>query len=180
MNATPDRPDPDDDRLADALRASRVMHDAPEALIERAIGLWRPRAAVVVDTRTAVPPSLLQRLVATLRFDSAGAAPLAFGLRSAGGPGEVRQLLFSLEGRDIDLRIAPAGEPGRFRISGQVLGPDATGTVAFDCAGVQGETAWNELAEFGFDAVPAGDCRLVLRTDAWQAELPVITLPPAR
>jgi hypothetical protein len=176
MNATPDRPDPDDERLADALRASRVMHDAPEALIERAVGLWQPRAVVA----TAAPPSLLQRLVATLQFDSAGAAPLAFGLRSASGAGEVRQLLFSLEGRDIDLRIAPAGEPGRFRLSGQVLGPDAAGVVAFDCGGLQGEAAWNELAEFGFDAVPAGDCRLVLRTDAWQAELPVISLPPAR
>jgi hypothetical protein len=174
MNPTPDRPDPDDERLADALRASRVMHDAPDALIERAIGLWTPRAAVA----TATPPSALRRLLATLRFDSAGAAPLAFGLRSAGGAGEVRQLLFSLDGRDVDLRIAPSGEPGRFRLSGQVLGPDAAGSVAFDCAGAHGETAWNELAEFGFDGVPAGDCRLVLRAADWEAELPAIALPP--
>lgn len=175
MNATPERPDPDDERLADALRASRVMVDAPEALIERAIGLWQPRAAALPES-----PSVLQRLLATLRFDSAGAAPLAFGLRASGGTGEVRQLLFSLEGRDVDLRIAPAGEPGCFRLQGQVLGPDAAGTASFTCGEAGGTTPWSELAEFAFDAVPAGTCRVVLRTPAWEAELPAIELAAPR
>ena len=102
------------------------------------------------------------------------------GLRASGGAAEVRQLLFSLDGRDVDLRIAPAGEPGRFRVQGQVLGPDAAGMAAFHCGDAQGEAAWNELAEFGFDAVPAGTCRLLLRTAAWEAELPPIELAAQR
>jgi hypothetical protein len=159
---------PDDDALEQALRASRALEDAPEALIERAIGLWQPRAAAA--------PGALRRLVAALQFDSAGASPLAWGVRAA--PGEVRQLLFALDGRDVDLRVAPAAEPQRWRVSGQVLGPDTAGTAELAVGGHAVRADWNDLAEFAFDAVPGGTCRLLLRTADWEAELPPIELAP--
>ena len=47
------------------------------------------------------------------------------GLRHAAGT--TRHLLYSTQGRDIDLRIVP--QSGRFAIVGQILGPDASGAV---------------------------------------------------
>jgi hypothetical protein len=165
-------PDPDDAaaaqaRLEAALRASRVLEDAPEAVIQRAIGLWSAPA------RQAPATGLRERLVAVLSFDSAGASPLAFGRRSAGA--DMRQLLFSAGERDIDLRVSPAGA-GRWRVAGQVFGPDTAGRARVEVAGVVAECAWNELAEWQVDALPAGDCRVVLSSDGWEIELPPFAL----
>ncbi len=163
-------PEPDDDTLADALRRSRVLEDAPEALIQRAMGVFQPRAAA----RSGA--SLLQRLGAVLSFDSAAgvneAGGLALGLRAAAEPGDTRQLLFTSEGRDIDLRISPGADGLHWDIRGQVLGPDGGGMAELMAGTICLQTAWNELAEFGFEQVPAGDCSLVLRSADWELVLP--------
>lgn len=162
------RPTPAD--LEQTLRASRRLEDAPEALIQRAIGLWQPRAATAAGAGGA-----LQRWLATLRFDSAATGNVALGLRSS-GVAATRQMLFSAEGRDIDLRIEPL--PDRhWRISGQVLGPDAAGLAELRCgdAPVQ-QVAWNELAEFEFAPVQGEACVLTLRSDGWEIEVPPIGL----
>lgn len=156
---------PDDAALESALRASRTLEDAPEALIQRAIGLWQAPA------RGAAPPR--RRLLAVLGFDSAGAAPLAFGRRSTGT--EVRQLLFSAEGRDLDLRVTPAAG-GRWQVAGQVFGPDTIGVARAEVGSERAEAAWNELCEWRFDALPAGECRIVLAGEGWEIELPPFTL----
>ena len=160
---------PDDDALARALHRSRVLEDAPEALIQRSIDLFRarPRAAAA-----AVPAGLRHRLAAVLSVDSAGA--VATGLRSGqgGGPAQTRQLLFTADGRDIDLRLQPASDGTHWRVSGQVLGPDLKGTATLLAGGYSAEVAWTDLAEFSFDQVPAGPCSLALYAPDWELVLP--------
>jgi len=169
----PTRPaatDPDAE-LADALRRSRVLLDAPESVIQRAVDVFvaRPRAMAA-----PAPAGVLRRLVAVLGFDSGTLTPQAAGLRSAGAAG--RQLLFSADGRDVDLRITLG--TGGWVVSGQVLGPDAKGRVALTCEGFSAEQAWNDLAEFHFDGVPAGRCHIVLRgDDEWEMALPEMLIP---
>lgn len=162
---------PDDATLERLLRDSRQLEQAPESVIQRAIDLWVARPAA-----TAAGGGVLRRLVAALSFDSIGITPQAAGVRSVGGDG-VRQLLFTADGRDIDLRVAPAADAGRWQISGQVLGPDESGTAELRCADVQARAAWNELAEFRFDDVPAGACELTLRGADWELTLPPIDIP---
>lgn len=162
------RPPAEPDDLERSLRQSRRLEDAPEALIQQAIGLWQPRAAPAAA-------GVLQRWRAALRLDSAASGPLALGLR-ASGTAQTRQLLFSAEGRDIDLRAEPLPDR-QWRISGQVLGPDTQGWAELRCgeAPLQ-QVAWSELAEFEFAPVPAGKCVLSLRSDGWQIDIPPFEL----
>jgi hypothetical protein len=168
-------PDLNDDELSDALHRSRQLQDAPESVVQRAIGLFRQRLPA------AQAPSLLQRVVAALSFDSAGAWLPAHGVR--GSALASRQLLFSTEGRDIDLRIVPA-EGGGLRggghwvIFGQLLGPDREGRVELDCgeADVR-QVALDEMLEFRFDQVPGGSVRLALHLAGLVIELPPVDVP---
>lgn len=169
----PGAPADPDAALADALMRSRVLQDAPESVVQRAIDLFATRARPVAAAAPA-PAGVLRRLVAVLGFDSAAVNPQAAGLRSTASA--VRQMLFSADGRDVDLRIAPGS--GGWQVSGQVLGPDAAGFVEVSC----GETfhavqAWNDLAEFRIDGVPAGRCRIVLRSGDWEMALPELGIP---
>jgi hypothetical protein len=110
--------------------------------------------------------------VATLRFDSLVTPTLGLGLRAAGGSA-VRQLLFAVEGRDVDLRIEASGS-GYWRVFGQVLGPDTAGTARWQCeGGLCVDATWSELAEFEFEAVPAGAATLVLTGVGWTTAIAV-------
>lgn len=167
---------PDD--LSDAeierqLRGSRQHEDAPEHVIQRAFTIWQPRRA------TAPAAGLRARVMAVLGFDSAAGPALALGVRSAGAA--TRQLLFSAEGQDIDLRIGPADEApaGRWVLSGQVLGPEASGSVVLsDGEGrTVAETLLDEFGEFGLPPVAPGAYGLVLRLDGREIVLPVLQVP---
>lgn len=184
MSRPPADPDPvpatTPDAGADAaltarLHASRVLLDAPETVVHKAIGIFQRHAAAQVPA-----PSLLQRLVAQLRFDSGLQPGVPQGVRGA-GTARTRQLLFSSEGRDIDLRILPV--PGRhppcFDLAGQMFGPDEPGTVQVVGDGYLASAAWNERSEFHLNGVPAGVLRITLSTDAWQIELPPVDLAVA-
>jgi hypothetical protein len=163
-------PPPDDDTLARSLAESRMLEDAPPAVIERAIGLWQPRAR---------RGGLLQRVAAVLSFDSGQASPLAYGMRSSGAA--MRQLLYSVEGCDIDLRIAPL-DAEHYTVSGQVLGPDVLGVVMLVAAagGTPSETVLSELGEFRLPAVTAGEWRVTLELAGRAIELPLLQIPQAR
>jgi len=127
------------------LMRSDTAADAPAALVHYAKKLFRER----VVTRG---PSLLHVIVAALTFDSLTNAP-AFGLRSQTTAG--RQLIYSAEAADIDLRVSP--ENDQWQISGQVLGVDCTsGDVDLKGDDFSASAKMNELCEFSFGAVPAG------------------------
>lgn len=120
----------------------------------------------------------LQRVAAALRFDSRGTA--ATGLR--GNLAETRHLLFSAKGRDIDLRVVPAGEG--FELSGQVLGPDEGGEVALAAHLRAGgpppvatrRTSIDPLGEFHLDAIDEGTYVLTLQLGRDEIVLPPIEM----
>lgn len=173
MNSRP--APPNDADIEQALRASRTLEDAPETVIQRAIGVWQHGA------RAAAPaPGPLRRLLARLASDSgeAGSA-LAFGQRGGGAP--VRQIVFCAEGFDVDLRVVAdrAVAVEQWRLSGQVLGPQVAGTVALrDGAGrALAEVPLDELGEFRLPPLGRGTYALTLQVDGVQIELPAIALP---
>jgi hypothetical protein len=157
------------------LQRSRQLEDAPEHVILRAVAAWQPRR------QTTAAPSLLQRMLAVLTFDSGAASPLAFGARSAGGA--ARQMLFAAGEHVVDLRIARAGERSadQWLFSGQVLGPDGLGRVSLaDGQGRSiGESALDEFGGFRLPAVAAGRYLVTLRLGGAEIELPPIDVPQA-
>ncbi len=162
-----------DTEIEHGLRATRQLENAPEHVIQRAMAVWQPRR------QHAPAPGLLQRLMAVISFDSGLASPLSFGARSAGGA--VRQLLYTADGHDIDLRISRAGEvdAGPWLFSGQILGPQAHGAV--ELVGAEGQVlgaaALSELGEFRLPAVAAGRYTLCMRIGERVIELPALDVP---
>lgn len=166
--------DLNDELLSAELRHARHLHEAPESVIQRAIDVFVPH------TRTAASTPLLQRVLARLSFDSAGQVLLAHGVR--GSAASSRQVLFSAEGRDIDLRIVPAegsGTPdaGPWVVFGQLLGPDRSGRVELVCSGHKREMALDDMLEFRFDGVPSGSMHLALHLADRVIELPPLQVP---
>jgi hypothetical protein len=157
----------DDELAAAGRRAGRQLPDAPAVWIARAEALMPgPVAGAVARAGEA-----LRRLAATLTFDSR--ARPALGMRGDTGTG--RQLLFSAEGRDIDLRIV--GGHGVFTLAGQVLGPDEAGTARLDAGDGAGRTATlDAFGEFRFDNVAAGRAVLTLHLGDDEIALPPIEL----
>jgi len=100
--------------LTEAIRLMRSDRaaDAPTDLVQRMVNLF--------DTVRQAParPGRVQRIIASLAFDSL-APPALAGVRSLRGLG--RQMLFTAEGYDIDLRLSPAEGDGPDSLIGQVL-----------------------------------------------------------
>lgn len=166
-------PELSDEEIERLLQQGRRLESAPEFVIQRALAVFKSRPQAEPE------PGLLRRLLATLTFDSAGASPLAYGMRSGGG--EVRQLLYSVEGRDIDLRLSrDAGlQSGHWRLSGQILGPDMQGRIVLRAGERQWETPLSEVGEFHFDPVAGDPLQLSLHLAGTVIELPPIALEAA-
>jgi hypothetical protein len=167
--------DPTDADIEHGLRRSRQLEDAPEHVIQRAIASWQPRR------QATTAAGLVERLLAVLTFDSGATSPLAFGMRSAGVA--TRQMLFSAQGHDVDLRVSPAGgtQADHWLLGGQVLGPEARGVVVLtDVRGqAVAETRLDELGEFRLPAIAAGQYTVTLRLGAREIVLPSIFVPQA-
>ncbi len=137
-------------------RTTRLMRaddseDAPAHVVARAVRLFRPRVADPA-------PSLRERIVAALTFDS-GQAPLAFGVRAA--QTMPRQLLYTAGEQELDLRLTPVGD--RWIVAGQILGPSAGGRVALTGPAGASEAPIDDLGEFTLPPVLAGDYALQLQ-----------------
>jgi len=147
------------------LMRSDTTEDAPAELIQYAKKIFREKV---------VPrgPSLLKLVVAALTFDSLTNAP-AFGLRSQTTAG--RQLLYSAETADIDLRVSP--ENDQWQIAGQVLGVDCTtGDVDLEGDNFSASAQLNELCEFSFNSVPTGAYKVLIRLPDILIETPPLEL----
>lgn len=164
MKHLADLPDDDFERL---LRAAVALPDAPPALLHRAVALFQGRST----------PSLLRRIAAALAFDSWAQPAAAAGVRAPRAA--TRHLLYSAEGRDIDLRVTPAGEA--FTLAGQILGPDEQGTIELDAlAGAPSRRAeLDALGEFRIEGLPAGAYRLTLRLGGDEILLPSVPIGAA-
>lgn len=172
---------PSDAEIERQLRDGRSLEAPPDAVLLRAMAIWQPRPAAkpATDLLTRAAGAVVRRLRAVLSHDSS-TAPLP-ALRSAAIP--VRQLLFSTDGHDIDLRISPltagddaSGHASGWRLSGQVLGPVAAGQAVLRCGPWSAATTWNDLCEFSFAPVPAGPCSLLLQGETWDIEIGPIDL----
>jgi len=144
---------------------SDAAEDAPRDLVQSAKSIFR-------DKVVTHGPSLLQILVASLTFDSLTNAP-AFGLRSQTTAG--RQLIYSTETADIDVRVSP--ENDQWQIAGQLLGADCTGGDV-DLVGddFSASAELNELCEFSFGSVPAGAYKISIRLPDQSIETPRLEL----
>jgi hypothetical protein len=147
------------------LMRSDTAPDAPAELIQNAKSIFRKKVV-------AHGPSLLQIIVATLTFDSLTNAP-AFGLRSQTTAG--RQLIYSTETADIDVRVSP--ENDQWQIAGQLLGADCPGGDV-DLVGddFSASAELNELCEFSFGSVPAGAYKLSIHLPDVLIETPRLEL----
>lgn len=161
----------DDDLAAAARAAVRALPDAPDAWVQRAIGLF-PAAA---SPLAAAAGSALRLLQAVLSFDSWAQPALAAGMRSAAV--HTRHLLYSVEGRDIDLRVSPEGEA--YTLAGQVLGPDDAGTLTLAAEdGVAREAVLDPMGEFRLEGLAAGRYAVTLRLAADEVRLPPLDVGP--
>jgi hypothetical protein len=159
-----------DSELDRLLRRSTLLEDASEPVIERAIGLWKPRPA------KSAGPSAIERVLAVLTFDSGVAGALAPGVRTPGA--RTRQILYLAGGRDVDIRVTQIGDDEAFRyeVSGQVFGTDTQGMVHLSGPNYLSMQAWGDLAEFRFEDVPAGRFTITLQTAETLIELPPFDL----
>lgn len=179
-----------DDEFAHLAQRAARLPDAPAALVRAALDLWPQSrlasapAPVPWATLAAPAQAALRAVAAVLSFDSWARPALAAGMRS--GETDTRHLLFTARGRDIDLRISPSA--GGFALSGQVLGPDETGTVELAAAREPGraarpaarQAALDELGGFRLDGLEQGTVWLTLRMGGDEIVLPPIDLgaPP--
>jgi hypothetical protein len=155
-----------DDVFERLLRHAVALPDAPPALLHRVRGLW-PAASAGGALQEAI-----RHVAALLNFDSWAPPAATAGVRAPRAA--TRHLLYSAEGRDIDLRIAPTG--ATFALTGQVLGPDESGEV--ELAPTSGATvrraAVDALGEFRIEEVGAGDYGVTLRLGGDEIVLPML------
>ncbi len=118
-------------------------------------------------------PSLLRRIVAALSFDSSLNRAPAFGVRS--GQATSRQLLYSAEQSDIDLRIS--SQDDQWIVAGQLLGQDCVGgRVEIEGESGLAVAALNELCEFTLPPLPPGSYTLRLLLRDAEVEIPQLEL----
>jgi anti-sigma factor RsiW len=153
-------------RLAQLVNLMRtdLAEDAPRDVISHALNLFRPR-------RSEARPSVMQRVMAVLSFDSRQLSP-AFGVRS--GQSVARQLLFSVGEHDLDLRVAP--DDGAWVVSGQVLGECESGQVELRSESVAESALMNDLCEFTLPRVPSGKYSLIINFSGTEIEVPEFEL----
>lgn len=143
------------DLIAACRRALRELPEAPEPMIRRAESIWPGSGSLLMRTR------------ALLSIDS-WSNPLP-ALRS--GSFQTRQLLFTTEMRDIDVRITPGG--GAWTIEGQVLGPADGGSLSVLRDGDQvAMVELDELGTFHVEGLAAGRYQLVVYFANERVELP--------
>ena len=126
--------------------------DAPQDAVKWAKNIFRTRAA-------EPKRSFAQKVLAVLQMDLSP-DKAAFGERSASAT-QVRQMLFGAGENSIDLRITK-NEKDLLTVHGQILGEGfANSTVKLGGY----ETEANELSEFKFTEIPAGNYDLTFQTD---------------
>ena len=152
------------ERLITLMRSDN-SEDAPTDVISTAIRSFS-------DYVTSREPAVLRRLIAELVFDSLNMAP-AFGVRS--GQATSRQLIYSAEENDIDLRLTCNNE--MWVVSGQVLRGDCgDGRVEIDGPGGVRSAELNDTCEFVLPAVSSGNYLLRVSMPDLLVEIPQLEL----
>jgi hypothetical protein len=129
------------------------------------------------------PPGLFARLVAALTYDSRAQWASA-GLRSASGLASERQLIYATPAAEVEvaltLQAATTPDARLLNIRGQVFAPgEPVPVYAVQLLRAETEAALattNDLGEFSWAAIPAGEYSLVLSTGEHEVLLPSIQL----
>lgn len=167
-----------DHEFSDLVRAANALPDAPPKLIQATIAKF---AAAQPNPIMAAATEVMQRIRAVLTFDSWTASPAALGLRSMPAPTQTRHMMFSAQGRDIDLRIVSSADS--FVLAGQILGPDETGLVELSvdthndrAAQTLRTTSLDDLGSFRLEDIRAGTYWMTLKLGSDAVELPPISV----
>ena len=181
-----------EDRLGAEARQAALDHIATCSACDKAVVEMRELIRMMSSDRTEDAPgeilnaaidifsrelqlrrrSSLRRIMAVLTFDSLKSIP-AFGMRS--GQTASRQLLYSAEDTDLDLRINLQGD--ECVVAGQVLrGNRVEGLVEIHGASGSAETSLNELCDFTLPALPVGSYLLKVRMGDVEIEVPELKL----
>lgn len=165
-----------DDEFVHLVQRAVALPDAPPELVQAAVGLWAQRQATPLADAARAGLRLVR---AVLSFDSWARPAVALGMRGMSAP--TRHLLFTAQGRDIDLRIIPLAE--HFALAGQILGPDEVGMVELATAtqpGGAGDGArvasLDALGEFRLEGVRVGTYHMTLRLGGDEIVLPPIEI----
>jgi hypothetical protein len=130
-------------------------------------------SAIKILSSETKPP--LRSIIATLIFDSRNTGP-AFGMRSLHKAS--RQLLYSAQQTDLDLRITIQNE--ECVVAGQVIRDDdgERGGGRVEISGPTGsaEASLNELCEFTLPAIPVGSYSLRVKMVDVEIEIPELEL----
>jgi len=140
----------------------------------------KQRFAAYIEARE--PPGPFQRWLATLTFDSR-AQPVTAGLRSAAEVGQQRQLIYATEAAEIALTVQSSLPDKNFNVAGQIfpLGDTPTYTFSIQLLREAGEVALaaaDELGEFSFADLPAGEYDMVVSAGQYEVVIPSLLLRP--
>ena len=140
----------------------------------------KQRFAAYADARE--PPSPFQRWLATLTFDSR-AQPVTAGLRSAAEEGQQRQLIYTTEAAEIALTVQSILPDKNFIVIGQIfpMGDTLTHTFSIQLLHDAGEVALataDELGEFTFSDLPAGEYDIVVSAGQYEMVISSLRLHP--
>jgi diguanylate cyclase (GGDEF)-like protein/PAS domain S-box-containing protein len=127
-------------------------------------------------------PGLLQRLVATLTFDS-GQQP-ALGWRTT-TPASQRQFAYSTEAADVTINVRPRRSDRLLRLDGHIFPVNSTYSGTFGVQLLAGSsevatTATNDLGEFVFEAVSPGVYEIIVSSDRVEISIPQVDLRHVR
>ena len=126
------------------------------------------------------PPGPFQRWLATLTFDSR-TQPVTAGLRSAIEESQRRQLIYITKAAEIALTIQSILPEKNFIVTGQIFPRGDTPTHTFSIQLLRDAeevalAAADELGEFTFSDLPAGEYDIVVSTEQYEVVIPSLHL----
>jgi hypothetical protein len=126
------------------------------------------------------PPGPFQRWLATLTFDSR-TQPATVGLRSVADEGPQQQLIYKTDAAEIALTIHSTPPNRNFMVTGQIFPAANIPAHAFSVqllAGIReiDLALPDELGEFTFTNLPAGDYDMVVSAEEYEVIIPSLRL----
>jgi hypothetical protein len=150
-----------------------VLADPPTAVTDR----LEQRFAIFAQNRR--PPSLYQRLLASLSFDSH--LTLVRGARTAASVGDQRQLVYATDLATVALTLQKRDQEQKYDLLGQLLLTKAGETDLVRVLLLKEEsefdsTLTDDLGEFTLTALPAGSYDLILSSEQYEIKIPALHL----